>query len=182
MPLFDAIMGALNNPNQQGSSDQLGSILGTVQQLTSKQGMDQNSTQAMMSIVGSYVRSALQQQRQTQGADRAEAIVNQYAGTNPNPNALQALFNPAQQQQLIQAISQRTGLNAGTIQSLLPLVIPVVLNFLKTGASQSNAPNAPARTADSNSVLNSFLDADGDGDVDIGDAMMMAGQYLNQPR
>jgi hypothetical protein len=53
-------------------------------------------------------------------------------------------------------------------------LVPLVLNLLKTG---SNAQN-PAQG--SNPVLNTFLDADGDGDVDITDAMSMAGRFLNQ--
>jgi hypothetical protein len=56
----------------------------------------------------------------------------------------------------------------------LPTLVPLALNFLKTGNSAQNPGNS------SNSVLNSFLDADGDGDVDLGDALQMAGKYLNQ--
>ncbi|GAB4229310.1 MAG: DUF937 domain-containing protein [Elainellaceae cyanobacterium] len=179
MGLFDQVLGAISNPNQQASNDQLGSILGTVQQATGSQGLDSGSTQAVMSMLGSYVRSSLQQQRQTQGAGRAEAIVNQFGGTSPNQNAVQALFGMNQQQQIAQAISQRTGINSQTILALLPVLVPIVLNFLKTGATKSNVPND---RAGSNSVLNSFLDADGDGDVDIADAMGMAGRYLSQPR
>lgn len=179
MGLFDQVLGAIANPNQQGSPDQLGNILGTVQALSANQGIDSNTAQTMLSTVGSYVRSALQQQRQTQGADHAEAIVNQYGNTSPSVNAVNALFNGGQQQQLIQAIAQRTGLSAQQIQTLLPILVPIVLNLLKTGTQNSSAPNA---APGSNSVLSAFLDADGDGDVDMGDAMRLAGQYLSQPR
>jgi hypothetical protein len=47
------------------------------------------------------------------------------------------------------------------------------LKFLQTGNNTSNPQG-------SNPVLNSFLDADGDGDVDIADAMKMAGRYFGQ--
>lgn len=179
MGLFDQVLGAISNPNQQASNDQLANILGTVQQLAGKQGLDSGSTQAIMSVLGGYVRSSLQQQRQTQGDDRAEAIVNQYGGTSPSQDAVQALFGSAQQQQVAQAISQRTGVNTQTILSMLPILVPIVLNFLKTGSSK---PNAPTTATGSNPVLNSFLDADGDGDVDLADAMSMAGQYLQKPQ
>jgi hypothetical protein len=55
----------------------------------------------------------------------------------------------------------------------LPLLIPVVLKFLQQG-------NTKQTGAGRNSVLSTFLDSDGDGDTDIGDAMSIAGRFLNQ--
>lgn len=178
MGLFDQILGAVNNPNQQASPDQLGTILNTVQQLSSQQGLNTSATQTALSVVGGYVRSALQQQRTTKGPAQAEAIVNQFGGTNPSPNALEALFTPNQQQQVAQDVSRKTGISADQVIALLPILVPIVLNLLKQGAQQSNAPTAT--TAGTNTVLNGFLDADGDGDVDVGDAMSLAGRFLNQ--
>ena len=177
MGLFDQILGAVNNPNQQASSDQLGTILSTVQQLSNRQGMDAATTQTALSVVGNYVRSALQQQRATGGSAQAEAIVNQFGGTSPSSGALEALFTPQQQQQVAQEIARRTGINANQVIALLPILVPIVLNLLKQGSQrQETAAGAGA----GNTVLNGFLDADGDGDVDVGDAMSLAGRFLNQ--
>lgn len=178
MGLFDQILGAVNNPNQQASPDQLGTILNTVQQLSNRQGLNTSATQTALSVVGSYVRSALQQQRATRGPGQAEAIVNQFGGTNPNPSALETLFTPNQQQQVAQDVSQRTGISTNQVLALLPILVPIVLNLLKQGSQQSNSPAAAG--AGNNTVLNGFLDADGDGDVDVGDAMSLAGRFLNQ--
>lgn len=178
MGLFDQIISAVNNPNQQASPDQLGSLLNTVQQLSGRPGLDSNTTQTAISVVGSYVRSALQQQRAAGGASRAEAIVNQFGGASPNPNALSSLFNPSQQQQIAEAVSQRTGISSEQIMALLPILVPIVLGLLKQGSSTQQLPAGNSGSA--NTVLNSFLDADGDGDVDVGDAMSMAGRFLNQ--
>ncbi len=184
MPLFDVIRGALSNPNQQASPDQLGAILQTVQQLSNQQGVNPIATQAALSVVGNYVRSSLQQQRNTQGNARAEAIVDQYAGTSPNRSALEALFNPNQQQQVAQEASAKSGINASTIQAMLPLLVPIVLYLLKTGASKSNNQTPAANTASNaggmNSVLSAFLDADNSGSVDIADAISVASQFLNR--
>lgn len=49
-------------------------------------------------------------------------------------------------------------------QQMLPILVPLVLNLLQTG-SQTRNPQGGA-----NPVLNAFLDADRDGDVDISDA------------
>ncbi|NJO79185.1 MAG: DUF937 domain-containing protein [Cyanobacteria bacterium RM1_2_2] len=184
MGLFDQILGAVNNPNQQASPDQLGAILNTVQQLSNQRGLDTSTTQTALSVVGSYVRSALQQQRATRGSSQAETIVNQFGGTNPNPNALEALFTPNQQQQVAQDVSRRTGISADQVIALLPILVPIVLNLLKQGQQSSSPAAANAgttgTTAGTNTVLNGFLDADGDGDVDVGDAMSLAGRFLNQ--
>lgn len=176
MGLFDQVLGAINNPNQQGSSDQIGMILNTVQQLAGSRGLDPSATQAVVSVLGTHVRSALQQQRAAGGNQQAEAIVNQFGGTSPSLESVQSLFTPQQQQQVVQDTAQRTGINSSTIQALLPVLIPIVLNLLQSGASRQPSP------AGSNSVLNSFLDSDRDGDVDLGDALAVAGRFLNQLR
>lgn len=187
MGLFDQILGAVNNPQQQANPDQLGMILGTVQQLASRQGLNDSATQTALSVVGSHVRSALQQQRATGGAGRAEAIVNQYGGTGSSADVLESLFTPGQQQRVAQDVAQRTGLTSDKVLALLPILVPIVLNLLKQGAQVGNSPNsqtAGASTASTagttNTVLDGFLDADGDGDVDIGDAMSMAGRFLQR--
>jgi len=175
MPLFDQILGAINNPSQQASTDQLGSIFNTLQQVAGSQGANTGTTEAAMSVVGSYVRSALQQQANQGGASQVDSLLQQFAGTGPNPAAVQALFNPTQQQQMTQAIAQKTGLNASQIQGLLVGLVPLALNLLRSGAQQNQGS-----AVQGNSVLSAFMDADGDGDVDMGDALSMAGRYLNQ--
>jgi hypothetical protein len=174
MPLFDQIMGALNNPEQQASNDQLSTILSTVQQLSGGQRGDANQ-QVMMSVVGNYVRSALRQQKASGGEGQVDALLQQFAGTGANPAAVSALFSPQQQQQLATEVSQRTGMNAGQVQGMLATLVPVVLNFLSTGQKQNSAS-----AVGGNSVLSAFIDSDGDGDVDLGDAMSMASRYLGQ--
>lgn len=172
MGLFDQIVGALSDPNREASNSQLNDILSSVQQLTNNQSVSSETTQTALSVLGGYVRSALQQKRTNQGNESVQAFVNQYSGTGTNPQAVASLFSTQQQVQVAEAISNRTGIDAATIQSLLPALIPLVLNLLKTGTSTENPQQG------SNSVLNRFLDADQDGDVDVADAMRLAGQFL----
>ncbi len=174
MGLFDQILGAVANPNQQASLGQLGSIVNTVNQLSDRTGADPSTIQSVLGIVGNYVRSSLQEKQATGGSEQAQALVNQYSGTSANPQAVNSLFSPTMQQQVAQVAAQRTGLDAGMIQQLLPLLVPVVLNFLQSGASAQNPQ------AGGNPVLNSFLDADRDGDVDIADAIKLASQYIRR--
>jgi hypothetical protein len=174
MGLFDQILGAVANPNQQGSLGQLGGIINTVNQLSDRTGADPSTIQSVLSIVGGQVRSALQNKQATDGNEATQTLVNEYAGTSPNPQAVDSLFSSDMQQQVAEVAAQRTGLDTGMIQQLLPLAVPLVLKFLQSGANAQNPQ------AGGNPVLNSFLDADGDGDVDIADALQMASRYMKQ--
>jgi hypothetical protein len=176
MGMFDIIAGAIANPSTQGSNSQVGNILSAVQQIAGSQGASTAATPALMSTVGGFVRSSLQEKRQTQGNAAVEGLINQFAGTNPNVAAVQALFNQSQQSQVAEAVANKTGLNSQAIIAMLPVLVPLVLNLLKTGANKADAP--AAQTAQGNPVLNAFLDGDRDGDVDLGDIMAQAGKFM----
>ena len=95
--------------------------------------------------------------------EKAENLVNQFAGDSPDSEAVNALFPTVIQQQLAEIASQRTGLDVGMIQQLLPTLVPLVLKFLQSGGHP---------------LLNKFLDTDGDGDVDIADLIQLATRFL----
>jgi hypothetical protein len=118
--------------------------------------------------VGTQVRSSLQQQQES-GTNVSE-LLEQFGGTASNAAAVSALFSDTQQQQLVEMAAAKTGLDASVIESMLPNLVPLVLNFLQTGKSTDGE-------AGNNPVLSGFLDADGDGDVDIADAMMLASKF-----
>jgi hypothetical protein len=176
MGLFDQVLGAINSPERQGSTDQIGQILGVVQQMAGSKGVEPNAAQAVTSIVGNYVRSSLQQQRATGGEDRVASLIEQFSGTGANPAAVQALFSSQQQREIAQTAAQKTGLNAETVMSMLPTLAPIILNLLQSG--KAGAPGGASMT--NNPVLNSFLDSDADGDVDIGDALSVASRFLSR--
>lgn len=164
-------MGAIANPNTVGNADQLGAIFDTVQQIAGSQGASPNTSTAMMSAVGGVVRSALQQKRSTEGAGVVEGLISQFAGTTPNAAAVTALFG-SNYQPVAEAIAQKTGMDATQIMALLPMAVPLVLNLLRTGSSTSGGAGS------GNSVVDAFLDADQDGDVDLGDLMAQAGRFM----
>ncbi|TAF53504.1 MAG: DUF937 domain-containing protein [Oscillatoriales cyanobacterium] len=168
MGLFDLVSKAVSDPNLQANVGQLGGIVSSLQQVQQSQNLDADSTNSLLSLVGSQVRSSLQQQQES-GVNVPE-LLEQFGGTASNAAAVSALFSDSQQQQLVEMAAAKTGLDANTIQSMLPTLIPLVLNFLQTGKSTD-------AEAGNNPVLSSFLDADGDGDVDIADAMMLASQF-----
>ncbi|MEL6930671.1 MAG: DUF937 domain-containing protein [Cyanobacteria bacterium J06600_6] len=173
MSIFNQILEAIDNPEREASNDQLGSILDTVQQLSGSYQAQPSAVESAMSIVGNYTKSALQQQRNQGGASQVNQMLSQFGGTQASPQVLSALFGSSQLQNMIAQIASRTGLNARTIQSMLPILVPLVLNLLRTGNKRNNIQGG-------NPILNSFLDADGDGDVDISDMMAMAHRHLGR--
>ncbi len=169
--LFNTILSAIDNPSQQASPNQLGTIVNTVQQLSQSSQANPAALQSAVGIVGKYVRSSLQEKRANDGAEAAEDIVDRYSGTGANAAAVDLLFSTPQVQAIATEVAEKTGLEAQTLQNLLPSLVPLVLQFLQTGQTTDSQRG-------NNSVLNNFLDADGDGDVDLSDAMQRAGQYL----
>ena len=173
MSIFKQILNAIDDPNAEASTNQLSSILDTVQELSNNYQTNPSAVQSAMSIVGNYTKSALKQQLNQGDSTQVNQLINQFAGTQANSQILSTLFSSSQLQNMIQQISQRTGLNAGVIQNMLPVLVPLVLNLLKTG-------NIKTSITANNSVLSSFLDSDGDGDLDLNDAMNMAYRYLGR--
>jgi hypothetical protein len=175
MDLFDAFMGAVANPQQSASVDQLGGLLGTVQQLSGQHGIDPGMMQTVMSMVGGQVQNSLQEQHSTMGADHVQGLLNQFSGGGSASNAaVSTLLNPQMQQQLAGAISQKTGLDPNMLLGLLPMLVPVAMQFLQAGHN----PQAPAGAAAGNPLLNMFLDKNHDGNLDLGDAMGLAAQFM----
>ena len=173
MSIVNQILSAIDNPELEASGSQLGSILDTVQQLSGEYHTNSDAIQSAMSIVGNYTKSALKEQQSNGGATQINQLVNQFGGTHANSQVLSALFNSSQVQEMVAKISSRTGMSSKTIMTLLPILVPLVLNLLKAG---SNKLNISAQ----NPVVKDFLDSDGDGDVDLTDAINMAYRYLGR--
>ncbi len=172
MSLFEQFINAIDSPTQQGNTNEVGDIFSTVQQLSNNTNADPSAIQSVLSVVGNYTRSALQQKQDNEGNDQTQQFVNQFGGTNPSNQVVNMLFNAPQIQQIVQEAAQRTGLDAGMIESMLPMLVPLVLKFLQTGNAQGGQGGNP--------LLNTFLDANGDGNVDVADAMQMAFRHFGQ--
>lgn len=173
MGLLEQFMGAVNNPNQLANVDQLASIFGILQQLSANHNIDSGTVQTILSIVSGYVRSSLQNTQNESGSEQVQSLVNQYSSLAPSQEAVTALLSSSQAVEIEQVIGEKTGLDPAIIQQILPVLVPIVLNLLQSGASNDNPQGA-------NPLLNSFLDADGDGNLNIGDAMNLASRFLGR--
>jgi hypothetical protein len=178
MGMFFDVLSAINNPNQQANVSQLESITNSIQQVATSQGIDASKTQSLMSALGGFLRPALRQQQAAMGSNQLEGLLGRLgtgAGTAAGMTALSSLFPPQMQQQMIQAVAQKTGLSPNMLQGAMPILIPAVLGLLNMGA------NKPG-TGGGNPLLKSFMDSDRDGDVDLGDVFKFSTRFLSPAR
>ncbi|MGG6292836.1 DUF937 domain-containing protein [Leptolyngbya sp. AN02str] len=176
MGLFFDILSSINHPNQQGSADQLSTVVGAVQQLSASHGISPSTMQSTMSVLGSLLRPALQQQAAIPGGlSSLEGMLSQVASHGEaSAPLLQSWVTPQLQQQMATAIAQRTGLNTAMLQSALPGLVASVMGLLNMGASRPGMGSA-------NPVLEAFLDGDRDEDADLGDVIKFASRFVNVP-
>ena len=172
MSLFKQILNAIDDPQKEANPNQLSSILNTIDTLSNYYNANPTMIKSAMSVIGKYTKTALQEKRQEEGEEKVEQLISQFGGTNANSQIVQMLFSTPQLQNLLGEAENKTGLSKNTIGQILPILLPLVLNFLKTG-------NNSGQSFGGNKVLSSFLDPDGDGDFDIADAISFAGKYLS---
>jgi hypothetical protein len=170
MGLFFDVLSTINNPNQQGSVAQLESITNSVQQVMVSRGIQPSQMQNVMSILGNMLRPALKQQHSTLDGNQLQNLIDQVVDTNLDTFALQSLLSPQLQQQIVEAVSQQTGLSPNVIQAALPTLTSAVLSLLNMGSTKSG-------TLGSNSLLSTFLDSDTN--TDMGDVLKFANRFLN---
>ena len=173
MGLLDQVMGAIQDPERQASMMQMGQIMMAANKLGKQNNADSATMQQAATVVGGFVRSALQEKRTNEGAAAAQAVVRQ--GTTDGAGAISSLFTQQQQQQVAQAVSDRTGIDANQVLALLPVLIPLVMKLLNQGSGKAGTT---AAADSSNPLLSAFLDGDGDGDVDLGDMIGMASKFM----
>ena len=171
MGLFDQVMKAVADPSRQASAGGLTSILGAAKQVGQQNNADSDTMQQAMSVIGGFVRSSLKDKRQSDGSAAAQALLEE--GAANGASVLPKLFNHSQMTEMISAVTQKTSLNTNQVQGILPMVLPLVMQFLSTGNKKGGAA-----ATDSNPILTAFLDGDGDGDVDMGDMLGMAGKFM----
>lgn len=175
MSLFFDVLSSINNPDQQGSVDQLSSVTNSLQQLANSQGLNSNQMSSVMTALGGALQPALKQQAGMLGAGQMDGMISQFTQNTGGLAGLQAMVPPQMQQQLIQSVAQKSGLNAGMVQAMLPQMLPAVMGLLGMGATK------PGRSG-GNALLNAFLDSNRSGNTDLGDVMKFANRFLNPPR
>lgn len=173
--MFFEMLTAINDPNKQGTVDQLSQITGTVQQLAKSQGVSNDQLNSMMAALGGALKPTLKDQSTQLGSNQLGNLLNQFTGGR-NAAGLQSMIPPQIQRQLAEAIAQKTGMNATMVQAMLPQLLNAAMGMFKMGADKPGAS-----TPGGNPLLNAFLDSNRDGNTDMADVMKFAGRFLNAP-
>lgn len=174
--MFFEVLSAINDPNKQGSIDQLSQVTGTVQQLAKSQGLSNAQMGSIMSALGGALQPTLKQQTGAIGGSQLTGMLNQFTGGSNNAAAIQSMIPPQMQQQLAQAIAAKTGIDAGMIQVMMPQLLNSAMGMFNMGA-----PKPGVAATGGNPLLNAFLDSNRDGNTDMGEVMKFAGRFLNAP-
>ena len=172
MGLFDQVVQAINDPDKQANAGQLGQVVSAVQQMSQQNNADAGAMQTAVSVLGGYMRSSLKDKRANEGEAAVQNLLQKGSQSGMAGAVLSQLLSSGQQNQAVAAIAEKTGMDPKQIQGMLPMLVPVVMQFLNSGSSKSSGNQASG-----NPVLNAFLDADGDGDVDMGDMLGMASRF-----
>ncbi|MEO1210402.1 MAG: DUF937 domain-containing protein [Cyanobacteria bacterium J06638_20] len=172
MGMFFDVLSAINNPSLQGNVPQLEASVDAVQAFAAQNNLPPSAMQTMMSTLGGLLQGNMRQQT-GMGLPQLTQLLRQDGGTSGNVTALQTLFPPQLQQQLVPVLAQKTGLSPALIQAALPTVIPAVMNLLKMGNPK------PGGTTAANPLLTMFLDSDRDGDTDLGDVFNFANRFIH---
>jgi hypothetical protein len=180
MGLFFEVLSAINNPNQKATIEQLGSMVGSVQQLATDKNIDASTMQTVMSTVGGFLRPALQQQKNLGGLDQLQNLIGQVAGGGNAGGAgglgmLSTLLAPQLQGQIVEKLAQTTGLSPSILEGVVASVLPGIMGLFNMGGSFPGAKTE-------NALLVSFLDSDNDKDVDLGDVLKFANRFINPVR
>lgn len=175
MSLFFDVLSSINNPNQQGSVDQLSTVMNSVQQLASSQGINSDQMGALLNALGGALQPVLKEQAASIGPGQLEGMLGKLAGAGGTA-ALTSAIPPQMMQQIVEAIAQKSGMNAGMVQTMLPKLLPVIMGLISMGSAKPGAPGG------GNPLLGAFLNSGAPGTTDLGTVMQFAGRFLNPPQ
>jgi hypothetical protein len=168
MGLFYDLLNSINDPSQKGNVEELTKAMQGIQTAVAGQGLNPNQTQNLISSLGSQLRPLLA--NQAQSANLPQLLGQLAGGGGGGLSALSGLMSGLGQSQSLNALAQAAGIGGPAVQNLLPSLLPSVLGLLSMGNSQSGLTGNP--------ILKSFLDADKDGDADLGDVFFYARRFL----
>lgn len=172
MGLFFEVLSAINNPNQRGNVGQLESVINSIQQVATSRGIQPSQMQNIMSIVGNVLRPVLRQQQSLPGGNQLQNLIGQVTGSSTSGVGMQSLLSPQLQQQIVQRVSQTTGISPNVIEAILPTVTSGLQGLLSMGSTNGGSLN-------SNSILNTFLDSDRNGDTDLSEVLKFGDRFLH---
>ena len=194
MNFFDVLVSSIQDP-QAGTQKSdleslLGAFLGGAPQGAAPQArqIPPQAAEGLAGTIGSVLKPALREAGQQGGIEGIDALLGSLKQNANSPQALERTLGHDRMEQMVNKAQQKSGLPADAILSMLPVIIPAVVALLQSGSRQGAAPSAqagataaagdPLAGLASNPLLKGFLDADGDGDVDMQDIVRLGSKFL----
>ena len=169
MGLFFEVLSAINDPKQDASIQQLGDITRSVQQLAQDNGVEPDAMQSVMTNLGPMIGPLLKQQMGGDGAGNMMGnLMNMATGGGGGMGALASMMTP----QMMQTLGQQSGVDGGKLQSLIPGLLPIVMQVMNMGNGSGGGGNP---------ILNAFLKG-GSGGTDLGSMLKFANRFMNPPQ
>ncbi len=170
MALFHHILNTIDNPEQQGSIAQLQTIFNTIHQVGTKRRIESAQMQEIMTALGRFFRPILQHQQKMIGNKALENLIAQMTEAETTVATIHLLISRQLYQQIVQGISQKTGISTNRVQGILPTILSAVMGLLYMGASKPEANCC-------NSVLSAFVDRDSE--LVLGEVLEFGEWFLN---
>jgi len=192
MNFFDVLVSSIQDPQAGTQKSDLEGLLGALlggspssAQQASRQ-IPPQVAEGHAGTIGSSLKPALREAGQQGGIEGIDALLGSLKQNANSPQALERTLGHDRMEQMVNKAQQKSGLPADAILSMLPVIIPALVGMLQSGARQGAAPSAqtgatagdPLAGLASNPLLNSFLDSDGDGDVDMQDLVRLGSKFL----
>lgn len=187
MNFFDVLVSSIQDPEAATQKSDLEGLLGALTGGTQSGSspLPQGAAEGLAGSIGSALKPALREASQSGGMQGIDALLGSLEQNANSPQKLEHTLGRERMEQMVGAAQQKSGLSPDVIMSMLPVVLPAVVALLKSGA-RSGAPSAqsgaaagdPLGALASNPLLKSFMDSDGDGDVDMTDLIAMGSKFL----
>lgn len=185
MVLFSEIETLLTDPAQHEHEARLRAIVEILYRAAADRSLSTPHLQIFLSILGDFLRPALQQQCKLLGHHCLEDLLEQFYSSNLSITTLHTLLPLPIQRTILSRINQKTQIPLGTLQRLLPIVCSVVFRLLYLGADQLSTDQLGAdqlgadqpRQSGFNPVLQQFLLGDRQ-TADLGELLAFAETYL----
>jgi len=145
--------------------------------ISSKTGIDSSSIQSVISELAPQLLNGAKQN--LSGEADSSSLINMISNTNlddiaNNPEAIDNMDNSnmmgeifssldENEEDVANAISQKSGIDASSISSLLPMIAPLVMGALNKQTNLSGTDTS--NTGDITSMLTNFIDQDNDGSI-----------------
>lgn len=188
MNFFDALVSSIQDPQAGTQQTDLQGLLAALTRgpgQSSPAALPAGAAEGLAGAIGGFLKPALREAGQTGGMEGIDALLGSLKQNAGSPQQLERTLGRDRMEEMVNQARQKSGLSPDTIMSMLPVILPALVSLLQSGARRPAPAAQSGVTTDdplggiaSNPLLKSFMDSDGDGDVDMADLVAMGSKFL----